>query len=102
MKAERTHRGPVALQTEKEPQIGAPLFHAAWLFAIGIVIARYIWLRPAWLLLSTAPFAILSGLAALRAQRMIWLSVGVLWCILGAWCAEMQPQPSPDPELASL
>jgi len=102
MKAEQIRRGRVALQTDKEPRIGAPLFHAAWLFVIGIVVAHYIWLRPAWLLLSLAPVAILSGVAAIRAQRLIWLPVGAMWCILGAWCAEMEPQPSPDPVLAAL
>lgn len=101
MKADRTHSGPVALKT-KEPEIGAPLFHAAWLFAAGIIIAHYIWLRPAWLLLSLAPIAVVAGVAALRAQRMIWLPMGLLWSVLGVWCAEMQPQPTPDPELASL
>ena len=102
MKAEQIDRGPVVLQTDKERRIGAPLFHAAWLFAIGIVVARYVWLRPAWLVVSLVPLAILSGLAAIRAQRLIWLPVGLLWCILGAWCAEMQPQPSPEPALAAL
>ena len=66
MKADQIHRGPVEL--EQQPRMGVPLFHAAWLFAAGIVIARYIWLRPAWLLLSLVPIAILSALAALRAQ----------------------------------
>ena len=102
MKADQIHSGLVALPADKEPQIGAPLFHSAWLFAIGIVIAHYIWLRPAWLLLSLVPIAILSGLAAIRAQRLIWLPLGGLWCILGIWCAEMQPQPSRDPALAAL
>ena len=102
MKAEQIQRGTVALQAQKETRIGAPLFHAAWLFAIGIVVAHYLWMRPAWLLLSLAPIAVLSGLAAIRAQRLIWLPLGVLWCILGVWCAEMQPQPSPDPSLVAL
>jgi len=102
MKAKQIDRGPVALQMHKEPRIGAPLFHAAWLFAIGIVVARYVWLRPAWLLVSLAPLTILCGVAAVRAQRLIWIPVGVLWCALGAWCAEMQPEPSPEPALASL
>ena len=102
MKAQQIDHGPLALHTYKELRIGAPLFHAAWLFGAGIVIARYVWLRPAWLLLSLAPIAIVSGLAAIRAQRLIWVPLGVLWCVLGVWCAEMQPQPSPEPALASL
>jgi hypothetical protein len=77
--------------------VGAPLFHAAWLFALGIVIAHFAWLRPAYLLLALAPVAFLCALAAVRAQRAAWLSLAFLWCLLGAWCAEMQPQPAPAP-----
>ena len=102
MKADQIRRGAVAPDLEEQPRIGTPLFHAACMFALGIVIAHYIWLRPAWLLLSLLPVAILATLAAVRVQRLIWLPFGVLWCILGVWCAEMQPQPSPDPTLATL
>ena len=102
MKAHQIDHGPVALYSEREPRVGAPLFHAAWLFATGVAIAHYIWLRPAWLLLLLFPVSILCGLAAIRAQRLIWVPVGVLWSILGVWCAEMQPQPAPEPALAAL
>lgn len=101
MKADRIHSGPVALKT-REPEIGAPLFHAACLFAAGILLAHYVWLPPAWVLLSLAPIAVLCGVAALRAQRLIWLPLGLLWSVLGVWCAEMQPQPAQDPELVSF
>jgi competence protein ComEC len=102
MKAHQIDRGPVALNSQEQAGVGAPLFHAAWLFAVGIGIAHYIWLRPAWLLLSLVPVSILCGLAAIRAQRLIWVPVGVLWLILGVWCAEIQPQPAPEPALAAL
>lgn len=82
--------------------VGAPLFHAAWLFALGIVISHFIWLRPAYLLIALAPVALLCAVAAVRAQRAAWLPLAVLWCLLGAWCAEMQPQPAPSPALAPL
>ena len=48
--------------------VGVPLFHAAWLFALGIVITHFAWLRPAYLLIALAPVAIACGIAALRAQ----------------------------------
>ena len=82
--------------------VGVPLFHAAWLFALGIVTAHFIWLRPAHVLIGLAPVASLCVIAALRAQRAVWLPLGILWCLLGAWCAEMQPQPAPSPSLAAL
>ena len=68
MKDKESRRGPFTLDSIKS-SIGMPLFHAAWLFALGIVIAHYLWLRPAWLLVSLGPIAVLSSLAAFRAQR---------------------------------
>lgn len=80
----------------------APLFHAAWLFAAGIVLARWMWLQPGQLLLALALLALLCGLAARRAQRLIWVPLAVLWLLLGAWCAEMEPQPAASAGLAAL
>ena len=37
-----------------------------------------------------------------RAQRIAWLPLAVLWLLLGAWCAEMEPHPAPAPALAAL
>ena len=79
-----------------------PLFHAAWLFAAGIVVASRVWLRPSLVLIALALVAALCGVAALRAQRIAWLPLAVLWLLLGAWCAEMEPHPAPAPELAAL
>jgi competence protein ComEC len=101
MKDKDRRSGPITLDPGRS-SVGVPLFHAAWLFALGIVIAHYIWLRPAWLLVSLAPIAVLSGLAAFRAQRIICLPLALLWCSLGGWCAEMQPQPAPEPALVTL
>jgi competence protein ComEC len=101
MEAEQVHSGPPTSHPALKG-VGVPLFHAAWLFAIGIVIAHFVWLRPAYLLLALAPMAVLCGLGAVRAQRIAWLPVAVLWCLAGAWCAEMQPQPAPDGETATL
>src|SRR3974390_2481714 len=80
----------------------APLFHAAWLFALGVALTRAVWLRPGILLVALLPTAVLCGLAAVRAQRLIWLPAGALWCLLGAWCAEREPQPAPAPQLRAL
>ncbi len=88
-----------------EPAAGVtsvPLFHAAWLFAAGIVVANSVWLRPSLLLISLAIAAALCGAAALRAQRIAWLPLALLWLVLGSWCGEMAPHPAPAPELAKL
>ena len=79
-----------------------PLFHAAWLFAAGIAATHWLWLRPSLVLLALALVALLGGLTALRAKRISWLPLAVLWLLLGAWCAEMEPHPAPAPELATL
>ena len=79
-----------------------PLFHAAWMFAVGIAVAQARWLVPGFILAALIPIVVLCAVAALRAQRMAWLPVALLWLLLGAWCAEMQPQPAPAPDLAAL
>ncbi len=79
-----------------------PLFHAAWLFAAGISLTQVMWLRPGFVLMALAPVTALCCLAAFRAQRIAWLPLAVLWCLLGVWCAEMAPQPAPAPAVATL
>jgi competence protein ComEC len=79
-----------------------PLFHAACLFALGISFTHWFWLRPSLVLVALAPIAALCLVAASRAQRIVWLPVALLWLLLGAWCAEMEPQPASAPVLASL
>ena len=102
MQSESDSTGPLVLRPSEGALTLVPLFHAAWLFAVGIAIAHFAWLRPSLLLLSLAPMAALCWLAALRAQRIVWLPVAILWCLLGAWCAEMEPQPAPAKPLAAL
>jgi competence protein ComEC len=79
-----------------------PLFQAAWLFAVGIAVAHWLWLSPSLVLTALVAVAVLCGVAALRAQRIMWLPLAILWCLLGAWCALMEPDPAPAPALASL
>ena len=79
-----------------------PLFHAAWLFALGITASRFIWLRPGYVFAGVMLAALLCLCAAVRAQRVAWVPLGVLWCLLGTWCAEMEPQPAPTPGLLAL
>ena len=102
MQSESESTGPLALRRSAGALTLVPLFHAAWLFAAGITTAHFVWLRPSVLLLSLAPVGALCWLAALRAQRVAWLPLAILWCLLGAWCAEMEPQPSASKPLAAL
>jgi competence protein ComEC len=79
-----------------------PLFHAAWLFAAGIGVTSRVWLPPAIVLVLVAVVASLCAAAVIAARRIVWLPLAVLWLLLGAWCAEVQPQPAPAPELNVL
>jgi competence protein ComEC len=79
-----------------------PLFHAAWIFAAGIALAHWLWLRPSLVLVALVSVAAVCIITAFRAQRIVWLPLAVLWCLLGAWCGEMEPQPAAAPGLAAL
>ena len=78
-----------------------PLFHAAWIFALGIAATQFVYLRPSWLLLALAPIALLGAIAAFRTQRVAWLPLSAMGLLLGIWCAEMEPHPAPAPQLAA-
>jgi competence protein ComEC len=78
------------------------LFHAAWLFAAGITLSHWLWLRPSLVLVGIFLVGGLCVLAAFRAERIAFLPLAVLWVLLGAWCAEMEPHPAPAPALSAL
>jgi competence protein ComEC len=97
----QTLRG--AASAGHSPGIGVvPLFYAAWLFAAGIAVAHFVWLGPSVVLVALAAVALLCCVTAQRALRVAWLPMMVLWCLLGVWCAEMEPHPAPAPALAAL
>jgi competence protein ComEC len=110
MESDSPNLGPVItghLSARPSVELGAalgavPLFHAAWLFALGIAATQVFWLQPSLVLVALAPVALLGGVAAFRAQRIAWLPLAVLWLLLGTWCAEMEPHPAPAPALAAL
>jgi competence protein ComEC len=60
------------------------------------------WLKPSIALLALAPVAALCCVATIRAERIVWLPLAVLWCMLGAWCAEMEPHPAAAPAVSAL
>ena len=78
----------------------APLFHATWLFALGITAAHWLWFRPGWLLLGLGPLVALAVLAAFKAPRATWAAQAAVWLVLGALAAELEPPAAPAPQLA--
>jgi competence protein ComEC len=96
---------PIASPTPAQPAAGlsaVPLFHAAWLFAVGIALASRLWLQPSVVLIALALTGVVCVVAALRALRIVWLPLAALWLLLGAWCGEMELHPAPAPALAAL
>ncbi len=79
-----------------------PLFYAGLLYLAGIVLAHYQYLRPSYLLAGLIPLAIISVLAIAKAPRLTWLPSAIIWLTLGAWSAETEPQPAPDPTITQL
>jgi competence protein ComEC len=79
-----------------------PLFHAAWLFAAGIAATHWLWLRPSLVLTALALMAALCCFTAIRMQKIIWVPLAALWCLLGAWCGLMEQRPAPANQVASL
>jgi competence protein ComEC len=102
MQTDSTTSGHIPNSPASAGLSAVPLFHAAWLFAAGIAAAHWLWLRPSLVLVAVALAAALCCMAAFRAERIVWLPLAVLWLLLGAWCAEMEPQPAPAPALAAL
>ena len=85
-----------------EALTATPLFYAAVLFAVGIAATNWLWLRPSLVLVSLALACAWCVWAAVCALRIAWLPLAILWILLGAWCAEMEPHPAPAPALAEL
>jgi len=79
-----------------------PLFYAALLYLTGIILAQYQYLRPTYLLVGLLPLAVVAVLGILKAPRLTWLPIALIWLTLGVWSAETEPQPAPDPTITQL
>ena len=53
------------------------------LFAAGIALTHFVWLRPGILLIALIPVVLLCCIAAFCAQRIAWFPLAVLWCLAG-------------------
>lgn len=79
-----------------------PLFLSALFFAIGVIATQVLYVPPGRVFVALTALMVLSTIAALRAQRIVWLPMALLWVLLGTWCAELEPQPVPAPGLLAL
>ncbi len=102
MQSEPTTSGPAVSRPVFAGLRAIPLFHAAWLFAAGVALTQEAWLRPSLVLIALALVAAVCCVAAFRAQRLLALPVAALWCLLGVWCAEMEPSPAPAQPVSAL
>jgi competence protein ComEC len=79
-----------------------PLFYAALLYLAGIVFVHFQYLRPSLLLAGLLPLTLVAIWTIAKAPRLTWLPFAAIWLTLGAWSAETEPQPAPDPAIAQL
>jgi competence protein ComEC len=93
----RSSKPPIAPQAAL-----IPLFYSALLYMAGIVVAHFVYLRPGYLLAGLLPLAAAALTTIWQAPRLTWLPIAAIWFVLGAWSAETEPTPAPDPQLAQL
>lgn len=79
-----------------------PLFHAAWLFAAGIVTQLFLYLPLGNLAAILALSFLVAMLAAWRVSRWMLPAVALVFYFLGFFCAQIEPLPSPHRELLAM
>lgn len=79
-----------------------PLFHAAWLFAIGIFLQSHVYFPLGNLIAILVLVFLVAVLAAWHVPRWTVVSAGLLWCILGYFCAAIEPAPSPHMQMLGM
>ena len=90
---------PKASRVERLRFRKAPLLAAAVCFALGEVMARGGW-RPPVILLSAVLLNLgLVAWALRRAMRVVLIPVAGMWAVVGMWCMEVRPVPSPQTAL---
>ena len=76
MEAEPRNFGPTTLRPASNA-LGFRCFTPHGCLRLALSSLHFVWLRPAYLLIALAPVAFLCGIAALRAQRLVWLPLAV-------------------------
>ncbi len=74
----------------------APLLAAAVWFAVGEVLARFAWRPGIVFLVAVGMMLGLTAWALRGSLRVALLPVAGLWVVVGMWCGEMRPVPSPQ------
>ncbi len=103
----KVHAGPVRsarknLATARVAGLSAPALFAALCFTAGILLAHFSWYLPGLLLVVlSGSFAI--AVAATRwSPRLAWPATGLVYLLLGLFCAEIAPAIDPQHQLALL
>jgi competence protein ComEC len=82
--------------------IAAPALAGAVCFAVGILFAHFLWCLPGLLLVALLGSFGVAAMACWRARRFSWTAVGLVYVLLGAFCAEIAPAINPQSELALM
>jgi competence protein ComEC len=69
---------------------------------VGIILARYQYLRPSYLLVGLLPLSAIAAAAIIKTPRLTWLPIAAIWITLGAWSAETEPAPTADPAVVQI
>jgi len=80
----------------------APALFAASGFALGVLCAHFAWFMPGWLLVTLLLLFALTAAARRVASITAWISAGLVYVVLGIFCAEVAPAVNPQRELALL
>lgn len=82
--------------------VAAPSLFAALSFSAGILFSRLTWSLPSLLLVALLAALILEIVTILKAPRMAWITIALVYTLLGAFCAEVAPAVNPQQNLALL
>ncbi|HEU4983754.1 MAG TPA: ComEC/Rec2 family competence protein [Acidobacteriaceae bacterium] len=80
----------------------APALFAVVCFAAGVLVSRIAWFLPGLFLLALLAAFAVAIVASARASRLAWTTTGLVYVLLGVFCAEIAPAINPQRKLALL
>ena len=80
----------------------APALLPACAFALGVLLVRWHWIAPAWLLLGLFPLAATIWWSTRLAPRVLLPALAAVFTVLGYLAGELQPPIDPQQQLSTL
>jgi competence protein ComEC len=82
--------------------LAAPSLFAAACFATGILLSHLRWFLPGLFLFALFAAFILATIATSKAPRLAWITTGLVYVLLGVFCAEIAPAIRAQQSLVNL